>query len=100
MKTMAMRQYDDDQTDDILIHLVPELRQRIKLAAAQSNLSVQEYIECILEQTVPPEAISKQKRIGRLNQVAVDELLQTLEAIRRAHPGQVFEDSSEPIYYE
>ncbi len=50
---MAMRQYDDDQTDDIMIQLVPELRRRIKIAAAQSNLSVQEYIERILEQTVP-----------------------------------------------
>ncbi len=95
---MAMRQYDDDQTDDIMIHLVPELRRRIKLAAAQSNLSVQEYIERILEQIVPPEATSKQKRTGRLNRAAVDKLLQTREAIRRAHPGQVFEDSSELIH--
>ena len=94
---MAMRQYDDDQTDDIMIHLVPELRRRIKLAAAQSNLSVQEYIERILEQIVPPEATSKQKRTGRLNRAAVDKLLQTREAIRRAHPGQVFEDSVETL---
>jgi hypothetical protein len=29
---------------------------------------------------------------------AVDKLLQTREAIMRAHPGQVFEDSSELIH--
>src|SRR5258707_24941 len=96
--TMAMRQYDDDQTDDIMIHLVPELRQRIKLAAAQSNVSAQEYIERILEQTVPPEANSAQIRTGRLNRAAVDELLRFREELRRAHPGQVFEDSPELIH--
>ncbi len=95
---MAIRQYDDDQTDDIMIHLVPELRQRIKLAAAQSNLSIQEYIERILEQTVPPEANSAQIRTGRLNRAAVDELLRFREELKRAHPGQVFEDSSELIH--
>ncbi len=95
---MAIRQYDDDQTDDIMIHLVPELRRRIKLAAAQSNLSAQEYIERILEQTVPPEANSAQIRTGRLNRAAVDELLRFWEELRRAHPGQVFEDSSESIH--
>ncbi len=95
---MAMRQYDDDQTDDIMIQLVPELRRRIKIAAAQSNLSVQEYIERILEQTVPPEANSAQIRPGRLNRAAVDELLRFREELRRAHPGQVFEDSPELIH--
>jgi predicted metal-dependent RNase len=94
---MAIQQYDDDQTDDIMIHLVPELRQRIKIAAAQSNLSVQEYIERILEQTVPPEANSAQIRTGRLNRAAVDELLRFLEELKRAHPGQVFEDSVETL---
>lgn len=95
---MAMRQYDDDQADNLIIHIEPELRRRIKIAAAQSNLSVQEYIERILQQTVPPETPSTQKRTGRLNRAAVDKLLQTREAIRRAHPGQVFEDSSELIH--
>jgi hypothetical protein len=94
---MAMWQYEDDQTDDIMIHLLPEPRRRIKLAAAQSNLSVQEYIEQILEQTVPSEANSAQIRTGRLNRAAVDELLRFREEIRRAHPGQVFEDSVETL---
>lgn len=95
---MAIKhQYDDDQTDDFIISVVPELRRRIKLAAAQSNLSVQDYVEHLLEQVVPPETTPLQ-RTGRLNRAAVDKLLQTREAIRRAHPGQVFEDSSELIH--
>jgi len=95
---MAMRQYDDDQVDNLIIHVEPELRRRIKIAAAQSDLSVQEYIERILQQTVPPETIPTQKRTGRLNRAAVDELLRFREEIRQAHPGQVFEDSSELIH--
>lgn len=95
---MAIKhQYGDDQTDDFIISVVPELRRRIKLAAAQSNLSVQDYVEHLLEQVVPPETTPLQ-RTGRLNRAAVDKLLQTREAIRRAHPGQVFEDSSELIH--
>ena len=34
---------------------------------------------------------------GRLNRAAVDRLLRTREAIRRAHPDVVFEDSAELI---
>src|SRR5579863_5794779 len=95
---MAMQhQHDDQADDDLIINLVPELRRRIKLAATQSNLSVQEYVERLLEQAVPPETIPLQ-RTGRLSRVAVDKLLRTRETIRRAHPGQVFEDSSELIH--
>ena len=58
---------------------------------------MQEYVERLLEQAVPPETIPLQ-RTGRLSRVAVDKLLRTREAIRRAHPEQVFEDSSDLIY--
>src|SRR5438067_1946920 len=88
-------QYDDDQTSGLIINIVPELSRRIKKAAAQSNLSVQEYVGHILEQTVPFEANAEEKRTGRLNRAAVDELMRYREEIRRAHPGQVFEDSVE-----
>jgi hypothetical protein len=46
----------------------------------------------------PPERNSTREQYGRLNRAAVDKLLQTREAIMRAHPGQVFEDSSELIH--
>ncbi len=95
---MAMKHQDDDeQSNDLTINVVPELRRRIKLAAAQRNLSVEEYLERLLEETVPPEPIPLQHN-GRLNRVAVDKLLQTRAAIRRAHSDEVFEDSSELIH--
>ena len=95
---MAMQhQYDDDQKSGLIINIVPELSKRIRKAAAQSNLSEQEYVERVLEQVVPPE-INSYQGSGRLNRAAVDKLLQTREAIKRAHPGQVFEDSSELIH--
>lgn len=40
----------------------------------------------------------KREKSGKLNRAAVDRLLQTREAIMRAHPGQIFEDSSELIH--
>ena len=93
----VQHQYDDDQTDAFTINIAPELRRRIRVAAAQSNLPVQEYVGQILEEVVPP-VTNPQKRSRGLNPEAVERLLQTREAIRRAHPEQVFEDSSELIH--
>lgn len=90
----TQHQYDDGQTSDLIINIHPQLRRRLTVAAAQSNLSVEEYVGSILEQVVPPEANNTQ-RSGRLNRAAVDELLKYREEIKRAHPGQVFEDSVE-----
>jgi predicted metal-dependent RNase len=99
--SLAIQQYrndDDDQTNDIIIRDVPELCKRIKMAAAQNNLSVQEYLRTILEQVVPPEANLQYLPTGRLNRAAVEKLLRTREAIMKAHPGQIYEDSSELIH--
>jgi hypothetical protein len=41
---------------------------------------------------------TRELRTGRLNRAAVDELLRFREELKRAHPGQVFEDSSELIH--
>ncbi len=96
---MAMRHsYSDDQNGDLTIKVVPELRRRIVMAAAQGNLSVQEYIEHILQQTVPPEPVAIQERSGQINRAAVDDLLRYRDEIKRIHPGQVLEDSSELLY--
>lgn len=96
---MAMQQqYDDDQVSDLILNIYPQLRRRLMMAAAQSNLSMEEYASRTLEEAVPHETNSVQQRSGGLNRAAVDKLLQTREAIKRAHPGQVFEDSSELIH--
>ena len=93
---MAMqRQHNGDQTNDLIINIHPQLRRRLTIAAAQSNLSLEEYVSRILEHVAPPETGTTQKRGGRLNWAAVEELKRYREEIRRAHPGQVFEGSVE-----
>src|SRR6266704_5648665 len=102
---MAMqRQYNDNSKGPpgkrprLMIDISPELRRRIKIAAAQKDLSIREYVEDILEQTVPPENSFLEKRErGRLNSAAIEDLLKTREEIMRAHPGLVF-DSVETLH--
>ena len=93
---MAMQhQNNGEQRSDLIINIHPHLRRRLMAAAAQSNLSLEEYVSRILEQVAPPETRAAQKRDGRLNWAAVEELKRYREDIERAHPGQVFEDAVE-----
>ena len=102
---MAMQhQYNDDQSRShskrprLMIDISPELRRRIKLAAAQKDVSIREYVEDILEETVPPETAFLQKRgRSRLNSAAIEDLLKTREEIMHAHPGEMF-DSVETLH--
>ena len=101
---MSMQSHDSDEHNKLpgkrprlIIDISPELRRRIKIAAAQKDLSIREYVEDILDQAVPPEKSLLEKRErGRLNSAAIDDLLKTREEIMRAHPGQVF-DSVETL---
>src|SRR5437762_12853776 len=77
----------------LIIDISPELRRRIKIAAAQKDLSIRKYVEDILDQAVP----SEKREQGRLNSAAIEDLLKTREEIMRAHPGQVF-DSVETLH--
>jgi hypothetical protein len=92
------KEYSDDynklpwKRPRLMIDISPELLQRIKIAAANKKVSIQEYVEDILDQAIPSE---KRER-GRLNSAAIDDLLKTREEIIRAHPGQVF-DSVETL---
>jgi predicted metal-dependent RNase len=93
---MAMQKFSDDQSNlNITIH--QELRRRIILEAARSNLTVQTYVEQILEQNVPSESPYLQDQKRGLNKAAVEDLLRFQEQIKRSHLGQVFEDSAEAL---
>lgn len=104
-EAMAMQhQYSDDHNKlpgkrpRLMIDISPELRRRIKIAAAQKDVSIREYVEDILEQVVPSETNFLEKReSGRLNSAAIEDLLKTREEIMRAHPGQVY-DSVETLH--
>jgi uncharacterized protein (DUF1778 family) len=105
VKTMAMQnQYSDSQRrlpgkrPRLMIDVSPELRRRIKVAAAQKDLSVNEYVGRILEEVIPRETNLLEKRErGRLNSAAIEDLLKTREEVMRAHPGEVF-DSVETLH--
>jgi hypothetical protein len=104
-QAMAMpSQYNDEhkklpgKRPRLMIDISPELRRRIKIAAAQKDLSIRKYIEDILDQVVPPEKSFLEKRErGRLNSAAIEDLLKTREEITRAHPGQTY-DSVETLH--
>ena len=92
-------QYSDDHNKlpgkrpRLIIDISPELLQRIKVAAAQKDLSIREYVEDILDQAVPSE---KRER-GRLNSEAIEDLLKTREEILHERQGKPFSDSTELI---
>jgi hypothetical protein len=102
---MAMQsQYNDDHNrlpgkrTRLMIDISPELRRRIKIAAAQKDLSIREYVEDILDQTVPPEDTQTQKRQPHpVSRKSLQRLLQTREQIIQDRQGQPFTDSTELI---
>jgi DNA polymerase elongation subunit (family B) len=81
----------------LMIDITPELRRRIKMAAAQSDQTVYEYVGNILENTVPSERTLLRRGHG-LNHEAVEDLLRTSDEIMSKYPGVVFEDSAETLY--
>jgi hypothetical protein len=77
----------------LMIDISPELRRRIKIAAARQDLSIREYVEDILDQAVP----SQKRERGQLNSAAIEDLLKTREEILHERQGEPFTDSTELI---
>ena len=104
-KAMVMQsQYNDDHNrlpgkrTRLMIDISPELRRRIKIAAAQKDLSIREYVEDILDQTVPPEdAHTKKRQPHPVSRKSLQQLLQTKEQIIQDRQGKPFTDSTEII---
>ena len=82
----------------LIIDISPELRRRIKIAAAQKDLSIREYIEQILEQAVPPEEASVPQREPRpVTRESIEKLLQARETTIQKREGRPSLDSTEII---
>ena len=97
-------QYSDDQNKlpgkrpRLMIDISPELRRRIKIAAAQKDLSIREYVEDILDQAVPSEESHIKNRQPRpVSRESLQRLLRTREQIKQGRQGQPFTDSTELI---
>ena len=80
----------------ITIDISPELRQRIKLAAFQDNISISEYLGRILEDAVPGE-ISYSKEMKPLTREKLERALKVREEIIAHTYGRTFDDSTELI---
>ena len=105
---MALRKEEIDDTYDkesqtmkertrITIDVSPELRQRIRLAAFQNDISISEYVSNILEQAVPnQETISLGKR-HPIPPEFLEQLFRLREQIFRESNGHIFEDSAEAV---
>src|SRR5947209_14892583 len=82
--------------EHIDITISSELQRRITTTAQQYNISVDEYLERILEEAVPSEGSPIQKR-QPATQKMLEELMETRDQILRNHDGEPFEDSTELI---
>ena len=85
----------ETQDKDIMVGISPELYQQVKIVAAQKNLSIREYLEEVLEGIMSRETSTSQGR--HMTHETFEELRQLRERIKRNHPGQTFDDSTELI---
>ena len=78
----------------ITIDISPELRTRIKVAAAENGISISEYLGRILEESVPVKdtGITRGHPVTR---EAIERLRRLREQIFQEHNRQFFEDSVE-----
>lgn len=83
----------------ITIDVSPEMRKRIKVAAAESGISISEYLGRILEDAVPGKA-SESTEGHPVTLEAIERLRRLREKIFRENNGQYFEDSSELLYQQ
>ncbi|HZS78045.1 MAG TPA: toxin-antitoxin system HicB family antitoxin [Ktedonobacteraceae bacterium] len=82
----------------ITIDVSPELRQRIKMAAAQSGTSINDYVGKILEEHVPQVETAFQSPGHPVTYEAVARLRQLREKILEEHGGKPFDDINETIW--
>lgn len=82
----------------IMIDVSPELRRRIKLAAAREDVTIRDYLERIIEAAVPAAAPAEQVSGRRpLSKEHIEQLRAFQRQLAEEHPGVIFEDSAEAI---
>ncbi len=100
---MAMRrqEHDDEHAENdtqITLQISPRLQKRIQKAVAGGDQSVQEYLENVLEQTIPTED-DEAYRVQRnpVSKETLAKILQASDEIMQRTRGQIFEDPVEVI---
>ncbi len=104
---MALRKEDMYYKDDsetrttkrsrITIDVSPEMRRRIKLAAAQNDLSISEYLGRILDERVPEVDTIAQEELQPIPANIMENVARVRERIIRESNGYIFEDSAERV---
>jgi len=91
--------YDSDpalpkKRSRITIDVSPELRRKIRVAAAERDLSISEFLGRILEEEVSEEIESRFQQRHFITQEAIDRLRQVQEEIMQDRQGKPFEEST------
>ncbi len=81
----------------ITFDVSPELRRRIKVAAAQQNASIGEYLGHIIEEAVPEEIAKPEQQRRPMTRKSSEKLRTVREKLLADHNGEPFEDSTETI---
>jgi len=104
---MAVQRYESDSNSQqdqkqakrsrITFDVSPELRRRIKVAAARQNASIGEYLGHIIEAAVPEEIAKPEQQRSSITRKSSDKLRTIREKLLADHNGEAFEDSTETI---
>jgi uncharacterized protein (DUF1778 family) len=105
---MALRKQVFDENEDeqplkkakrsrITIDVSPEMRRRIKMAAARNDLSISDYLGGVFEVNIPDEESVVQREGQPITQEAIERLRRIRKQILQDHQGKLFEDSTEMI---
>ena len=78
---------DIENETDITLEISPKIQRRIQKAATENNLSVEEYLERIIEQS-ERKPLTQEKLAG---------IFRAMEEIQQHTRGQVFDDPVEVI---
>ncbi len=81
----------------LTVDVTPELRRRIKIAAAKREASVRDYVVGILEEAVPKEVEERRAKGTPVTAELVERLRKTREAVMQ---GRTFPDDSADLLRE
>ena len=81
----------------ITFDVSPELRRRIKVAAAQQNASIGEYLGHIIQEAVPEEIAKPEPQRNPITRKSSEKLRMLREQTLADRNGKPFEDSTETI---
>ncbi|GAC1616120.1 MAG: hypothetical protein NVS4B11_03890 [Ktedonobacteraceae bacterium] len=103
---MALRKKDFDESNkhspslnqtDLILHISAELQRKINVAALQNYLSLEEYVEQVLEQATSKDDVTTRHQDKPLSPEIVGHVLEVSEQIKQHTRGHLFEDSTEMI---